>query len=139
MSNFHVDKTAFTSQTDTYQIFDYYIVPILVSGTVATGTTKYYAAQFTFIGGQLRANTMIRRADTGLRALFNAGTRISDLAPTYEIFQFADFETVSCQTRFISSDVFQVALLIQNDTGSPITLVNQEIDILIEFYFAPID
>lgn len=136
--SYKLDKIAYTSQFNVYQMYESWVVPLQISGTVAAGTTKYYGAGFNFTGSPARGNVSIQRHDTGLRAPFNAGERLSRSSPTYIIFQTSGSEIIRTETTYPTATTFQVILYIDNNTGSPINLISQQVDIIIDFYIPPV-
>jgi len=136
--SYKIDKIAYTSQYDVYQMYASYIVPLTITGTIANTKTRYFGAGFTFSGGTVRGEAVARNASTGLRTPFAAGPRLA-FSTGLEVYQRKEFEIAYTRVVYPSPDTFQVYFYIYNNNGHTITLIDQEVDILIDFYFAPID
>jgi len=135
---YKIEKTSFTTQTGTYQVYETWEIPISISGSMANGTTRAYVAGFTFTEDNAKARFYLRNSD-GLKAPMTTGVRIATYSPTYEIYDFASTEVCETDVYYDNSgaEVYGAIYLI-NNTGGTVNLVTQEITMIAEFYDGPV-
>lgn len=133
-----LDKVAYTSLHDTYLMFSSYTCPFVITGTLNAGKMNRYQAIFNVPNQKARGRTSIIRHDTGLRSPFNASYRIANYSPDYEIYRFAGAEIAFTNTFYTDATTFIVEFRLVNNTASPITLIDQQLDVVIDFYNAPV-
>jgi hypothetical protein len=137
--SYKADKTYFSNQFGAYQTYESWVVPISISGTITNTHANRYQIVFNFPSDNPRCRASIQRHDTGLRAPFSIGTRLANFSPTYQIYRFTSSETVITDTHYENGgETLVLNLIIQNFTGGTITLVTQQLDVILDFYDAPL-
>lgn len=136
---YKIDKTYFSSQFGSYQIYETWKVPLIISGSIANGHANQYQTNFTFTNDKARARVSIERADTGLKTTMTAGSRLARNSPNYIIYQSASTEIVQTDVHYQSGGtVLTINFSIVNNTGASISLVAQQLNIIVDFYDAPL-
>lgn len=129
-----LDKIAFSNLTNTYQNYRTMYASIAISGTVGAGsnTGNDFAPIFTYDRDKTRADLYYQRASTLVKAPANASTRL-----TSDIYTFAGAEICYSFIDYLPNNEVQFGVYIQNNTGSPINLTTQTINLILVLYDAP--
>lgn len=135
---YKIDKTSFTTQVGTYQVYETWKIPVVISGSIPNLNYNSYVAGFTFTQDNAKARAYVQNA-AGLRAPITGGVRMSNYSPSYEIYNFASTEYIETDMYYLAGgDQVYVAIYIFNLTGGTVNLVTQTIDIIVEFYDGPV-
>lgn len=135
---YKIDSTSFSSQFGAFQVYETWKIPVAISGSIPDGFYNQYQASFAFDQDTARGRVSIQRPDTLLKTVFNAGVRLPTVLPGLTVYQYASSETVQTSTTYNASGTLFVNLYIFNQTGGSINLITQQLDILVEFYDAPV-
>lgn len=139
MSDYKLDKISYSSLTNVYQVYDSWVAPIAISGTIAAGHINYYVVGFNFTDDAARGNVSIQNHTTKLRTPYNRGTRLATLLPDYSVYEYAASEIVRTEVRYPNPRLMQIILYIDNSlSGSTLNLITQQLDIIVDFYIAPV-
>lgn len=136
---YKLDKTKFSSQFGTYQVFQTWEVPVSISGSIPNLYYNLYQARFTFPNDNAKGRCFIQKSNGSLKAALDVGYRLQNYSPTYEIYDFTSSETFQTGVHYEDSgETLVVSLAIVNQTGGSISLVTQTLDIIVELYDSPV-
>lgn len=135
---YKIDKTSFSNQFGAYQVYESWKVPVMISGTIPDGFYNQYQAVFVFDVDRARGRVSIQNPSTLLKTAFNTGPKLATLLPGLTVYTYASTETVQTSTSYNAAGNLFINLYIFNETGGILNLVTQQVDILVEFYDAPV-
>lgn len=137
---YKLDKTYFSSEFGTYQFYESWVVPLAITGTIANTKTNQYQANFTFTNDNARGRVSIENAATGYKTPFGIGNRLArNSGAGLIVYQATSTEVVTTDVHYESGgDQLTINFNITNLTGGTITLVDQTLNIHLDFYDAPV-
>lgn len=135
---FRIDDTYFTTKDFRYDSFGKQKVTLQVSGTLSNNTKKVFRHTVTFTDSRVQARCFVQDPNTGLLAPFTPG-QVFPFYTGYEIYEYGGTEDVFVDQHFEQDGaLFVITVSIFNTSGGNITLIDQDIDVFIEFYEAPV-
>ncbi len=131
-----LDKIIHTTSFEAYKnyltIDSSIAIPAVV---VPNGDGELYSATVDFTRGGTRADIYVDNG-TSKALLSGVGAR----AALGDIYQFTSFETINSNILYLNgiTDSIYIEVTIENNTGGPITLVAQTLNLTVVQYDAPI-
>lgn len=124
-----MDKTIFSSEVETYQNYQTLTGTISITGTVPAVSSLVFNAYFPYERGKTKADIYVKNLTTGVKRPMTGGIR---QVP----YTFAGSEIIS-QLASYGGQFISVSIQIANNTGSPIVLIAQTLEVSVVLYELP--
>jgi len=129
MTSLRLDKVALTSLVETYINYGTLKSTIAISGSVPASTTTNFSTTIAYDRDKTRADIYARNTTTGIKRPVTGGLRVTPYVA-------AGAETCNQFATYVAN-VITVTFSVVNNTGSPINLTTQDIEISAVLYQVP--
>lgn len=128
------DNIQFCSLIDTYYNYVTYTDSIAINGSVGAMSLVTFSKKIYFANVNTRADLYLKNLNTGIKQPMDGGDRILP-------YQFAGSEIARQYAVYVphpTDPYVEVGVTVTNNTGAPITLTTQTLEITATLYLIPI-
>lgn len=122
MTQLKMDKIIMSSDVETYLNYETVTITITISGTVANGNSTVFSGYIPYARSKTRADIYVKNLNTNIKRPLWGGIRQGPYQSTGagEIYtQFASY----------GGDTISVSLTVSNNTGGPVVLTTQIMEV----------